>query len=127
MALPTLRASSSGGACALPKPEISLVSRCLPGCPTIPKEAIWYQPTGAHKVLMFPSLFGLGFMLDSPFSPLGGTGAFGHYGAGGSVGWANPNTGVAFGYVMNKMQLGLAGDPRTHNLLRALDQSLSNL
>ena len=85
------------------------------------------QTTGADKVLMFPSLFGLGFMLDSPFSPLGGSGAFGHYGAGGSVGWANPNTGVAFGYVMNKMQLGLAGDPRTHNLLRALDQSLSNL
>jgi CubicO group peptidase (beta-lactamase class C family) len=58
---------------------------------------------------------------------VGGPGAFGHYGAGGSVGWANPSNGLAFGYVMNKMQLGLAGDPRTANLLRALGESIANL
>jgi CubicO group peptidase (beta-lactamase class C family) len=89
--------------------------------------AIQPQTSGPDKVLMFPSSFGLGFMLDSPFIPVGGPGAFGHYGAGGSVGWANPSNGLAFGYVMNKMQLGLAGDPRTANLLRALGESIANL
>ena len=85
------------------------------------------QTSGADKVLMFPSSFGLGFMLNTPFSPLGGGDAFGHYGAGGSVGWADHDRRLAFGYVMNKMQLGLAGDPRTANLMRALNTCMGNL
>ena len=34
-------------------------------------------------------------------------------GAGGSVGWADPDAELAFGYVMNRMDMGLAGDVRT--------------
>ena len=50
---------------------------------------------------------------------LGGQNSFGHFGAGGSMGWADPDAEFAFGYVMNKMQMGLAGDTRTLNLVNA--------
>lgn len=46
--------------------------------------------------------------------------AFGHYGAGGSVGFADHEAGIGFGYVMNKMDLGIAGDPRTSALIDTL-------
>jgi CubicO group peptidase (beta-lactamase class C family) len=39
--------------------------------------------------------------------------SFGHPGAGGSLGYASPSAGVAYGYVMNQMGGGVAGDPRT--------------
>jgi CubicO group peptidase (beta-lactamase class C family) len=54
--------------------------------------------------------YGLGFMLRSkvlPFSPH--EGAFGHPGAGGSLGMADPEARVGFGYVMNRMKPGLMG------------------
>ena len=82
--------------------------------------------TGADRVLFFNTRFGLGFMLSSEFSPFGGEGSFGHPGAGGSVGFADPEAGVAFGYVMNKMQANLAGDPRTLGLIEAVYGSLSS-
>jgi CubicO group peptidase (beta-lactamase class C family) len=53
-------------------------------------------------------------------SPAAGPGAFGHPGAGGSLGFADPDAGVAFGYVMNQMQLGLTGDRRTETLVAAV-------
>jgi CubicO group peptidase (beta-lactamase class C family) len=53
-------------------------------------------------------------------SPATGPAAFGHPGAGGSLGFADPEAGVAFGYVMNQMQLGLTGDRRTETLVAAL-------
>jgi len=77
------------------------------------------QVSGPDAVLMFEIPFGLGFMRHSMFSPFGLDGAFGHYGAGGAVGFADPESGIGFGYVMNQMQLGLAGDPRTKALIDA--------
>ena len=68
--------------------------------------------------------FGLGFMLRSPIIPLGGPRSFGHFGAGGSVGWADPDAELAFGYVMNKMDLGLTGDVRSSSLVNACYASL---
>jgi CubicO group peptidase (beta-lactamase class C family) len=50
--------------------------------------------------------------------------SFGHPGAGGSLGFADPDTGVGFGYVMNQMQSNLAGDPRVLNLIEAVKTSL---
>jgi len=38
-----------------------------------------------------------------------GPGAFGHPGAGGSLALADPEAGIAFGYVMNQMKLGTTG------------------
>ncbi|HVM52838.1 MAG TPA: serine hydrolase domain-containing protein [Acidimicrobiales bacterium] len=68
-------------------------------------------------LMQLPTRFGLGFMLSSPFSPFGGPQRFGHPGAGGSVGFADPEKHLAFGYVMNKMQQNLSGDPRTVTLI----------
>ena len=62
--------------------------------------------------------FGLGYMTSSLFSPFGGTGSFGHPGAGGSVGFADPDNQIAVGYVMNRMMQNLSGDPRTRGLIK---------
>ncbi len=77
------------------------------------------QTSGNDRILFVETVFGLGFMLSSPTSAFGGMGGFGHYGAGGSVGFADPEHGIAFGYVMNKMQQSLAGDLRTRGLITA--------
>jgi CubicO group peptidase (beta-lactamase class C family) len=51
-----------------------------------------------------PSRFGLGFQLTQPERPLGPSrSAFGHFGAGGSLGFCDPHARVAFGYVGNAM------------------------
>jgi CubicO group peptidase (beta-lactamase class C family) len=78
------------------------------------------QTHGADSVLVFATTFGLGYMLSSPFSPYGGPQGFGHSGAGGSVGFADPEHGVAFGYVMNRMLANLSGDPRSSGLVTAV-------
>ncbi len=62
------------------------------------------QVSGEDVILHRPSRFGLGFQLTQPERPLGpNPGAFGHFGAGGSLGFCDPAAGVAFGYVMNRM------------------------
>jgi CubicO group peptidase (beta-lactamase class C family) len=75
---------------------------------------------GPDAALMIESAFGLGFWLDTEFDPKLGPGSFGHAGAGGSLGFAHPESGVAFGYVMNQMQNAMGGDPRTSGLIDAV-------
>ena len=76
--------------------------------------------TGPNRVLLDMDIqFGLGFMLRSSLIELGGPRSFGHFGAGGSVGWADPDAELAFGYVMNRMDMGLAGDARSYELVNA--------
>ena len=58
-------------------------------------------------------------MLPSALGEACGPTAFGHPGAGGSLGFADPENGLAFGYVMNRMKLGLTGDPRSATLVKA--------
>jgi CubicO group peptidase (beta-lactamase class C family) len=82
------------------------------------------RTTGTDLVLGGESKFGLGMMCDSPFTPLLGPGGFGHFGAGGSVGFAHPESGITFGYVMNQMRLSVAGDDRTTFLIDAIRQSI---
>jgi CubicO group peptidase (beta-lactamase class C family) len=79
-------------------------------------EAITEASAGEDVVLLRPSRFGLGFQLTQPERRLGPNArAFGHFGAGGSLGFADPDARLAFGYVMN-----LAG-PRWQNpRIRAL-------
>lgn len=84
------------------------------------KRATTQQTSGPNKVLMDMDVqFGLGFMVTSSLMTLGGPNSFGHFGAGGSVGWADPDADFGFGYVMNRMDLGLAGDPRSYSLINA--------
>lgn len=77
------------------------------------------QTKGADRCLFFNTTFGLGFFTSSPFAPYGSPGSFGHAGAGGSVGFADPEHQIGFGYVMNTMQQNLSGDPRTRGLVQA--------
>jgi CubicO group peptidase (beta-lactamase class C family) len=78
------------------------------------------QTSGVDRCLAVESRFGLGFMLDSPLSRLPTPRSFGHYGAGGSVGFGDPDLGLGFGYAMNQMKSGLADDPRTRGLMDAV-------
>jgi CubicO group peptidase (beta-lactamase class C family) len=75
---------------------------------------------GDDKVLLAESHFGAGFMLDGVLCPLLSSGSYGHPGAGGSLGFADPEAGIAFGYVMNQMATGIAGDPRNIALIEAV-------
>lgn len=66
--------------------------------------AVAQAVSGHDRVLHRPSRFGLGFQLTQPERPLGPSPrAFGHFGAGGSLGFSDPDAGVAFGYVINRM------------------------
>jgi CubicO group peptidase (beta-lactamase class C family) len=65
-------------------------------------EATSPQSVGFCPILHEEVTFGLGFMPTVPRRPFGpNPGSFGHFGTGGAVGFADPDTGVAFGYVMN--------------------------
>ncbi len=75
---------------------------------------------GGNRILHGIDLqFGLGFFVHSTVAPYGGEGSFGHGGAGGSLGWADPDAGLAIGYVMNRMEMGLTGDERASSLIDA--------
>ena len=78
------------------------------------------QVEGRDKVVFMHSCFGLGFMLPPILSPALPKGCFGHPGAGGSLGFAHPERGLAFGYVMNQMHMGLSGDARSTALVKAV-------
>lgn len=78
------------------------------------------RTSGPNRILLGLDIqFGLGFMVRSSVTTIGGPRSFGHFGAGGSVGWADPDAGLAFGYVMNRMEMGLAGDTRSARLIAA--------
>ena len=69
--------------------------------------------------------FGLGFQLSSPPMPGLGPASFGHTGAGGRLGIADPDLDIAFGYVCNSMRnIGAGGDPRWATLLDAVRRCL---
>jgi CubicO group peptidase (beta-lactamase class C family) len=59
---------------------------------------------GDDLILHRSSRFGLGFQLTQIERPLGpNPGSFGHFGAGGSLGFCDPDAHLAFGYTMNTM------------------------
>jgi CubicO group peptidase (beta-lactamase class C family) len=69
--------------------------------------AIAEQVYAEDLVLQRPTRFGLGFQLTMPERRLGPSPrAFGHFGAGGSLGFADPDAQVAFAYVMNQGRAG---------------------
>jgi len=77
------------------------------------------QSAGLDNILSFETAFGTGFALPPMLCPSVGTGAFGHPGAGGSLAFADPEAGIGFGYVMNRMKLGATGDERSQTLVEA--------
>ncbi|MBU1282809.1 MAG: beta-lactamase family protein [Gammaproteobacteria bacterium] len=83
---------------------------------------------GDDKTLLTRTRFGLGCMLDQPevANATYGMGprAFGHPGAGGSIGFADPERDVAFGFVTNNLGPFVLMDPRAQKLARLLADCL---
>jgi CubicO group peptidase (beta-lactamase class C family) len=89
--------------------------------------------TGQDATLLGPVRLSLGFMksVDNRRQPPGmqdsvilSEDAFGHAGAGGSIGFADPGERMSFGYTMNKMGPGVAINPRGQSLVDAAYTSL---
>ena len=70
--------------------------------------------------------FSLGFMKTCPNWRFGHEGAFGSPGAGGSLGFADPRTGMSYAYVTNRLGAH-DGDPRDVALRNAIPQLLVGL
>jgi CubicO group peptidase (beta-lactamase class C family) len=85
--------------------------------------AVQQQTKGPDEVLLGLDIqWGLGFNVNSGIigaAGLGGPRAFGHFGMGGSAGWADPDLELGMGYVMNRMDIGTTGDTRSFRLMRA--------
>jgi CubicO group peptidase (beta-lactamase class C family) len=87
-------------------------------------EATTEQVNGPDLINQRPSRFGIGFQLTQPERPLGPhRGTFGHFGAGGSLGFCDPEARIAFGYVTNDMGPRWQ-NPRNRALLDAVYASL---
>ncbi len=85
------------------------------------------------RTLLIRSRFGEGFMLsmDNRSQPVGqqdsvllGADAFGHVGAGGSIGFADPSCGLSFAYIMNQQGPGLLLNERGQSLVDATYRAL---
>jgi CubicO group peptidase (beta-lactamase class C family) len=83
------------------------------------------QSFGHDEVLKQSTRIGLGFMLSQPGVEMGpNPHTFGHPGAGGSLGFADPDAKVSFGYTMNQMGTNPLLDPRAARLFNALYASM---
>jgi len=98
--------------------ELGLRSQTLEllAAPAVPPARGFYDEClRAHGVQ-----FSLGFMKSTPAFPFGSASSFGSPGAGGAMGFADPSTGVGYGYVTSQMGTRLSGDPRDVALRDAL-------
>ncbi len=92
--------------------------------PETVEKATSTQARGEDLVVLYETHYGTGFQLTHPFRPMAGEGSFGHYGSGGSVGFAHKELGFSFGYVMNQMRPVPEADPRTGALIEAVVAAL---
>ncbi|HEY6050351.1 MAG TPA: serine hydrolase domain-containing protein, partial [Thermoanaerobaculia bacterium] len=83
--------------------------------PPIPPKNGFYD-----EGLMGDIRFSLGFMKPSPALPFGSARTFGAPGSGGSLGFADPETGIGYAYVTSQMGATLTGDPRDVALRNAV-------
>lgn len=89
--------------------------------PELIERANTIEADGDDVVLGRPNRFGLGFQLTNPgIRPLGpNPRAFGHYGNGAVLGFADPDAGVGFGFVCNRAGKSWR-DPRNIALIDAV-------
>lgn len=89
--------------------------------------------THEDATLLIPSRFALGFMKSmdnrgwkagNNDSAILSSAAFGHVGAGGSIGFADPAEGMSFGYAMNRMGKGILMNERGQSLIDAAYRAL---
>ncbi len=78
------------------------------------------EADGPDRVLIVNTRFGLGYMLHGSACPMLGPGSFGHPGRGGSLGFADPESAISFGYVTGTLHRSVTSDPRAQALVRAL-------
>lgn len=88
--------------------------------PAMPAENGFYD-----ECMKGEAKFALGFMRPCAAWPFEHEDAFGHPGAGGAMGFADPCSGIGYGYVTNKMGVDLTGDPRDLALREALYSSIA--
>src|SRR5690606_25403930 len=83
---------------------------------------------GEDRTLLARTRFALGCWLDQPEVPNAtfgmGPGAFGHPGAGGCIGFADPQRELAFGFVTNTLGPYVLMDPRAQRLARVASACL---
>ncbi|MFI1186931.1 serine hydrolase domain-containing protein [Streptomyces californicus] len=91
--------------------------------PEILASATEEQADGKDRVMLSRSRFSNGYMLPTEAGPMTGPNAFGHTGRGGSLAFADPEHGIAFGYVMNHIMSG-ADDVRAASLTEAVRVSV---
>ena len=72
------------------------------------------------ECLRLPWELSLGFQKPNAISPFGHPAAFGAPGWGGSFGFADPEVGLGYAYVMNRMNAGQGREPREEALRQAL-------
>lgn len=85
------------------------------------------ESNGIDAVMSVPMRFGLGYRLTQPAAKYGpNPHAFGHSGAGGSLGFADPDANLGFAYTMNQMGNQVLLDPRVATLLEALYSALGH-
>jgi CubicO group peptidase (beta-lactamase class C family) len=80
---------------------------------------------GPDLVTLMPFRVGLGFGLPTPDAAWYSKTAFGFGGLGGSLGYADPETGIALGYVMNNIRNTPTADHPAAALVAALRSSLA--
>ena len=83
------------------------------------KRAHTEQANGPDLVLGVVTRWGMGFWLNQPVRD-GDARTFGHTGAGGGIGFADPDARVGFGYTMNGMDSDPLIDGRASTLLDAM-------
>ncbi len=90
------------------------------------EEARTCQAEGQDSVLPFMMKIACGFMLAPDNEPCGpNSRAFNHAGAGGSLGYCDPEARIGLGYVMNNMHTGAwLVDPRARTLVDAVYRCL---
>jgi CubicO group peptidase (beta-lactamase class C family) len=84
------------------------------------------ESAGPDRVLVINTRFGLGHMLHGSASPFLSPGSFGHPGRGGPLGFADPESGIALGYVTNGFRKTVTADPRAQSLVRAVRAAQSS-
>jgi CubicO group peptidase (beta-lactamase class C family) len=89
----------------------------------------WMKTTladGMDRVFQIPTAFSAGFMKDSEKAKRKrfgrSTSGFGHPGAGGSNGFADPENKIGFAYVMNQMELSVLPNEKSLRLVDAIYQ-----
>jgi CubicO group peptidase (beta-lactamase class C family) len=94
----------------------------LLAAPAIPPSRGFYECMKAEGVK-----FSLGFMKPSTLWPFGTPSSFGATGSGGSLGFADPATGIGYAYVTSQMGTTLTGDPRDVALRTALYSAIPSV